>query len=95
MSNDNGYYAIFEQDGKASTPSGSNSRSKKPAAKRSRQETPSAPHAPLAIEAPPPRDVSAITSRLNEIELTMRKYLRCVKVLVVAWGMESVDPQLS
>jgi hypothetical protein len=31
--------------------------------------------APLAIEAPPPRDDTALTSRLDEIELTMRKYL--------------------
>jgi hypothetical protein len=31
--------------------------------------------APLAIEAPPPHDDTALTSRLDEIELTMRKYL--------------------
>jgi hypothetical protein len=75
MSNNKNYYSIFEQDGKATQ--------KKPPQKRIRQETPSPPAsvasahspAPLAIEAPPPRDDTAITSRLDEIELTMRKYL--------------------
>jgi hypothetical protein len=61
--NTNRFFPIF-QDGEdsAPAPSGSNSQSKKPAAKRSRQETPSPPHAPavrvhtpaqLVIEAPP------------------------------------------
>jgi hypothetical protein len=80
--NTNRFFPIFP-DGEDPTPSGSNSRSKKPAAKRTRQETPSPPHAPparptpapLAIEAPPPRDDSAITSRLDAIELTLRKHL--------------------
>jgi hypothetical protein len=81
--NTNRFFPIFP-DGEDPTPSGSSSRSQKPAAKRTRQETPSSPHAPaarahtpapLAIEAPPPHDDTAITSRLDEIELTMRKYL--------------------
>jgi hypothetical protein len=78
MSNHNRFFPIFpDGEDSAPAPSGSNSRSKKPAAKRSRQETPSPPNAPapLAIEAPPPRDDSAITSRLDEIELTLRKHL--------------------
>jgi hypothetical protein len=86
MANSNRFFPIFP-DGEDPTPSESHARSKKPAAKRSRQETPSPPlapaaraarahtPAPLAIEAPPLRDDSAITNRLDEIELTMRKYL--------------------
>jgi hypothetical protein len=86
MSNHNRFFPIFP-DGEESSASVSNSRSKKPAPKRSRQESPSPPHAPaapaarahtpapLATEAPLPRDDSAITSCLDEIELRMRKYL--------------------
>jgi hypothetical protein len=81
MANNNHFFPIFEQDGEASAPTGSNSRSKKPAAKRSRQETLSLPHAsavrptssPLAIQAPLHQDDSAITSRLDDIEHTRRK----------------------
>jgi hypothetical protein len=51
----NNHHAIFNQDGKTSTPPGSSSRSNKPATKRAREETPSPPPAhaaQLAIEAP-------------------------------------------
>jgi hypothetical protein len=93
MANNNRFSPIFEQDGEDPTPSGSNSRSKKPAAKRSRQETPSPPHtpaarahAPLAIEAPPLPDDTAITSRLDEIELTLQEFLQVLTVLAHSRG---------
>jgi hypothetical protein len=104
--NTNRFFPIFpDGEDSAPAPSGSNSRSKKPAAKRSRQETPSPPNAPaarahtpapLAIEAPPPHDDTAITSRLDEIELTMRKYLIRLDAVnrhleTTGWTPQNVD----
>jgi hypothetical protein len=75
MANNKRFFPIFEQDGEPSTPPAP--RKMKPPPKRVRQETASPPQAPLAIEAPPtpaPRP-SPTNVRLDEIELTLRKYL--------------------
>jgi hypothetical protein len=75
MANNNRFFPIFEHDGEVSTPPAP--RKVKPPRKRVRQKPPSPPQAPLAVEAPPrdPTATTAITSRLDEIGLTMRKYL--------------------
>jgi hypothetical protein len=92
-------------DGEESSPSGLNSRSKKPAPKQSRQETPSPPHAPaalahapapLVIEAPLLRDKSAITTQLDEIKITLRKYLVRIDAMdrnleTPGWNFQNVN----
>jgi hypothetical protein len=66
----NCFFPIFEQDEEPSTPP-TNGRKTPP--KRARHETPRPPQAQLAIEATPRGD-TAITNRLDEIELTVRRY---------------------